>query len=103
MDRTLVLSAAPYFRKASESSGKEGVQVDLLLQTKMSYCVVEVKRKANIGREVIYEVERKRRLLPHPKSVSVRTALVYEGELAPSVEADGFFDAIIRFKDLLGI
>ena len=69
----------------------------------MSDCVVEGKRKANIGREVIYEVERKRRLLPHPKSVSVRTALVYEGELAPSVEADGFFDAIIRFKDLLGI
>ena len=103
MDRTLVLSAAPYFRKASESSGKEGVQVDLLLQTKMSYCVVEVKRKANIGREVIDEVERKRRLLPHPKSVSIRTALVYEGELAPSVEADGFFDAIIRFKNLLGI
>ena len=103
MDRTLVLSAAPYFRKASESSGKDGVQVDLLLQTKMSYCVVEVKRKANIGREVIDEVERKRRLLPHPKSVSIRTALVYEGELAPSVEADGFFDAIIRFKNLLGI
>lgn len=103
MDRTLVLSAAPYFRKASESSGKEGVQIDLLLQTKMSYCVVEVKRKASIGREVIDEVERKRRLLPHPKNVSVCTALVYEGELAPSVEADNFFDAIVRFRDLLGI
>ena len=103
LNRTLVLSAAPYFRKASESSGKEGIQIDLLLQTKMSYCIVEVKRKASIGREVIEEVERKRRLLSHPKSVSVRTALVYEGELAPSVEADGFFDAIVRFRDLLGV
>ena len=42
-------------------------------------------------------------LLSHPKSVSVRTALVYEGELAPSVEADGFFDAIVRFRDLFGV
>ena len=103
MDRTLVLSAAPYFRRASESSGKEGVQVDLLLQTKMSYCIVEVKRKAKIGREVIDEVERKRNLLPHPASVSVRTALVYDGDLSPSVEADGYFDVVVRFGDLLGL
>ena len=65
MDRSLVLSAAPYFRRASSSSGNEGVQIDLLLQAKMSYCIVEVKRKASIGRDVIDEVERKRRLLPY--------------------------------------
>ena len=27
----------------------------------------------------------------------------YEGELAPSVEADGFFDALVPFERLLGI
>ncbi len=32
-----------------------------------------------------------------------RTALVYEGHLAPIVEADGYFDAIIPFRRLLGI
>ena len=101
MDRSLVLSAAPYFRRASSSSGNEGVQIDLLLQAKMSYCIVEVKRKASIGRDVIDEVERKRRHLPHPRNVSIRTALVYDGELAPSIEADGYFDAIVRFSDLL--
>ncbi len=101
MERNLVLSAAPYFRRASASSGNEGVQIDLLLQAKMSYCIVEVKRKASIGRDVIAEVERKRRLLPHPRNVSVRTALVYDGELAPSIEADGYFDAIVKFSDLL--
>ena len=37
------------------------------------------------------------------ESVSVRTALVYEGHLAPIVEADGYFDAIIPFRRLLGI
>ena len=42
-------------------------------------------------------------LLSNQKNMSVRTELVYEGELAPFVEADGFFDAILRFKNLLGI
>jgi hypothetical protein len=38
-----------------------------------------------------------------PKGFSVRTALVYDGELAPSVEADGYFDAIVPFSRLLGL
>ena len=35
--------------------------------------------------------------------VSVRTALVYDGNLAPSVEADGYFDAVVPFRRLLGL
>ena len=35
--------------------------------------------------------------------ISVRTALVYDGNLAPIVEADGYFDAIIPFRCLLGV
>ena len=38
-----------------------------------------------------------------PKGVSVRTALVYDGNLAPSVEADGYFDAVVPFRRLLGL
>ena len=34
--------------------------------------------------------------------VWVRTALVYAGELDRSVEADGYFDAIIPFRTLMG-
>ena len=34
---------------------------------------------------------------------SIRTALVYSGELAPSVEAAGYFDAIVSFRRLLGL
>ena len=37
------------------------------------------------------------------KGLQFENLIVYEGELAPSVEADGFFDAIVRFRDLLGI
>ena len=35
--------------------------------------------------------------------MSIRAALVYEGELVPSVDANGFFDVIIRFKDLIRV
>lgn len=42
-------------------------------------------------------------LWKHKNDVSVRTALVYEGHLAPIVEADGYFDALVPFGNLLNI
>ena len=74
-----------------------------LRQTRRAVYLIEVKRKREIGREVIREMEEKVRLLPKRPGVSVRTALVYEGNLAPIVEADGYFDAIIPFRRLLGV
>ena len=41
--------------------------------------------------------------LPKRRGISVKTALVYEGHLAPIVEADGYFDAIVPFRTLLGL
>ena len=55
----------------------------------MFWYVVEIKRKRYIGREILDEVSRKVARLPHPKSVSIRMALVYEGELSKAVEGDG--------------
>ena len=69
----------------------------------MSMCLVEIKRQAHIGREIIDEVRAKCENPPRPAGVSLRTALVFEGELAASVEADGFFDAIIPFSTLLAV
>ena len=98
-----VISAAPYRRPGSKNGLRGGVQVDMLVQTRRSICLVEVKRQREIGREVIAEMEEKVRLVPHADNVSVRTALVYEGALAPIVEADGYFDAIVPFREILGI
>jgi len=103
LDKTLLLSAAPYRRVASARSRKKGVQIDLLLQTRMSFCLVEIKRRLQIGREVVDEMREKVRRFSPPKGISVRTALVYDGELAPSVEADGYFDAIVPVRRLLGL
>ncbi len=56
-----------------------------------------------VGREVLDEMKDKVGRFAAPKGFSVRTALVYDGELAPSVEADGYFDAIVPFSRLLGL
>ena len=65
--------------------------------------VIEIKRKREIGREVVEEVERKLKKLSMPRGKSARTALVYDGDLAPIVEADGYCDAIIPFRELPGL
>lgn len=98
-----IISVAPYRRAASRDGARKGVQIDLLIQTRRSMCVVEVKRRREIGREIIDEVAENVSRLPHRPGISVRTALVYEGCLAPIVEADGYFNAIVPFANLLGL
>ena len=50
---------------------------------------------------VIAEVREKVANLEVAKGLSVRTALVYDGTLSPSVEADRYFDFILSFDKLL--
>ena len=103
LGRVLLLSAAPFRRAAAPKSGRKGLQIDLLLQSRQSVCLVEVKRRHHIGKEIVEEVREKSRRLDRPDGVSLKTALVYDGELAPSVEADGYFDAIVPARRLLGL
>ena len=99
---SLIESAAPYSRRR-KGDGADGLQIDLLLQTKHSNFVIEIKRKREIGMEVVGEVQRKIEKLSTPRGKSARTALVYDGNLAPIIETDGYFDALIPFRQLLGL
>ena len=100
----LVVSASPYRRRGSNGPrGRKGCQIDLLVQTRRAACVVEVKRRREIGREVIDEADAKIKALRLPSGVSARAALVYDGALSPVVAADGYFDAIVPFRRLLGL
>ena len=103
LGRALIVSAAPFHRNAAAKSGRKGLQIDLLLQTRQSVCIVEIKRQRRIGKEVVSEVEEKCRRLARPSGVSLKTALVYDGELAPSLEADAYFDALVPARRLLGL
>ena len=104
MDGQLITSAAPYRRKATNGrNGRKGVQIDLLIQTRRSIYIVEIKRKETIDREIIQEMDARVKAIRRPDGVSIRTALVYDGNLSPVVAADGYFDAIVPFKKLLGL
>lgn len=94
-----VFSAAP-FRKIGKA-GCRGVQIDLLVQTRKSIVVVEIKRKGEIGEEVEREVDEKVAQLNVRDGLSVRTALVYAGHLAKSVRSSGGFDALVAVEELL--
>ena len=76
--------------------------MDLLLLTKHSLYIVEVKKRRSIGNQVINEVKEKLRQLPLDRERSVRTALVYDGQLDARVEEEGYFDFVIPFSRLLG-
>lgn len=99
LSKTMLKSAAPW--RQMPTARKRGCQIDLLLQCDRSVCIIEIKRRREIGREVSDEVAAKVRALAVPRGMSVRTALVYDGHLAPSVEAEGYFDAIIPIGDML--
>ena len=99
LERSLVVSAAP-FRKDSRTGG-EGVQVDLVLQTALSVYFIEIKRQAEIGREVIDEMIEKVSRVRIPRGRAVKTALIYSGRLAPIVEAQGYFNAVVDVCDIL--
>lgn len=99
LDGRQILSAAPFRRLRNDATG--GCQIDLLIQTRKSVCVVEIKRQGEIGGEVEAQVAEKVRRLKVREGVSIRTALVYDGLLSKSVKANGFFDAIVPFEALL--
>lgn len=100
-----VESAAPYANARKPRCGGlgGGCQIDLLIQTPRTAYVVEVKRRNYIDSGIEEEVRRKISRMPIRAGMSVRPVLVYAGELAKSVEADGYFDAIIPARKLLGL
>lgn len=98
IERTLITSAAPYRKSARNGNG--GCQIDLLIQSKHFKYVVEIKRRREIGTEVVDEVRDKVARLGLKRSDTVRTALVYEGRLSPKVEGDGYFDAVVPIEKL---
>ena len=104
LGNSVVLSAAPYrHERRSRDGQKSGCQIDLLVQTARTAYVVEVKRRKSIGVEIEDEVESKIHRLPLRKGVSARPVLVYDGELDGVVEGNGYFDAIVPARKLLGL
>jgi hypothetical protein len=96
-----VLYAGPY--RQSKTLRQQGCQIDLLIQTKRSVYLCEIKFKSQISTSVIQEVDRKIAALKLPKNQSIRTVLIYEGQLAPAIEEDQAFDFLIPASKLFVI
>ena len=102
LDGVTIRSAAPFLLKGVRG-GRRGLQIDLLVQTARLAYIVEVKRRARIGREIEREIADKVAAFPKRRGVSIRTALVYEGELDAAVVRSGAFDVVVPFPRLLGL
>ena len=94
-----IRSAAPYVKRGRKG---EGCQIDLLIQTDRMAYVVEVKRRREIGMEVVEEMRRKVARIPFRKGVSTRTVLVYEGELSAQAIRAHAFDFLVPASRLIG-
>ena len=102
LEGTTIRSAAPFVLKGKRGE-KRGVQIDLLIQTSRLAYIVEVKRRFRIGREIEQEISDKVAAFPKRRGISIRTALVYEGELDEAVARSGAFDIIVPFSRLVGL
>ena len=71
------------------------MQIDLLVQTDEVMYVVEIKRRKLIKADIVDEVKEKIGKIRRPSRISVRKAIIFDGELAPAVRRTGYFDAII--------
>ncbi len=94
-----VLSAAPYFQKATNR--KKACQIDLLIQCRQSIYLCEIKFRNKITPEVIDEVNDKISKLNIPKGISIRPVLIYQGELSPKIAQSDVFAHLIPFDQLL--
>jgi len=95
LGRALILSAAPFRQQPTER--KKGCQIDLLLQTEGSVCIVEIKRMKELGTSIEAEIREKASRLAVKRGISVRTALVYDGILSPRLEASAYIDKFVEF------
>jgi hypothetical protein len=94
-----VLNAGPYFQ--AKTKQRDGCQIDLLVRTKGSLYVFELKVRKHITASVIDEVRTKVDRLKIGFSLSVRTGLIYQGELDPNIAKSDYFDRLVPFQDLL--
>jgi AAA+ ATPase superfamily predicted ATPase len=103
ISQTQLISSAPYIQH-KKTTNKGACQIDLLIHTHLDvFYLVEMKCQKNIDLSVIKEVKKKVDTLQLPRRSSLKTVLVYEGELTPNTaEAlNSFFFKLISFTELL--
>lgn len=96
-----LIKAGPYFQR--KTTRHEGCEIDLLIYTRFSIYLCEIKFRKKIKGDVINEVQEKIKRLKYDKSISIRPVLIYQGELDSTVTQSDFFANKINFSDILEI
>ncbi len=94
-----ILSASPYFQRKTRRH--DACQIDLLIHTRSTLYVCEIKLRDQIQTSVLNEVTQKIRKLDGSTNVSVRPVLIYQGELASGIKSTDFFSHLIPAADLM--
>ncbi len=99
LDKKLVLNAGPYLQK--QTLRRQGCQIDLLIRTRRSLYVFEIKFRKHIAVSIVDEVREKVKRLKLPKGQSVRTGLIYCGDLGPEIDGRDDFDFLVSGETLM--
>ena len=94
-----VKSASPYFQ--TKTQRQESCQIDLLIHTKHTIYICEIRFRKKVTAKVIKEVSDKIRKLKYPKHTSIRPVLIHVGGIASGVESEDYFDKILSLEELL--
>ncbi len=94
-----VENAGPFYQ--TKTLRRKACQIDLLIQTRSTLYICEIKYRKNIGNEVLDEVKEKIEKLKVKKTMSVRPILIHVGELSPAIEDEDYFDQIINLNELM--
>lgn len=94
-----IISAAPFFQHKTKRH--DACQIDLLIHTRSSVYICEIKFRASVELSVINEVKQKIKRLAGTRGLSIRPVLIYQGVLAPGIKASDFFSQLISAGDFL--
>ena len=94
-----IKTAGYYFQKKTKR--QNACQIDLLIQTKYTLYVCEIKFRKTIPKSVMNDVKEKIDKLKVSKGISVRPVLIYSGDLDQRILKEDYFDRTICFEDVL--
>ena len=99
LSNSTIINAGSFLQ--SQTKTHKGCQIDLMLRSKESLYIFEVKFRNRITSSVVKALHEKVIRLKLPRSVSVRYGLIYQGKLDASLENNDAIDFCIPFERLL--
>ncbi len=99
LSNTTIINAGPFYQ--AETKSHKSCQIDLMLRSKESLYIFEVKFRNKITNAVVKELNEKVARLRLPRSVSVRCGIIYQGTLDASLKNNDTLDFRIPFERLL--